>query len=187
MGFYICLECGAGDRKARRSHTTPYGHHCSGKLGLFSLGHEFITDVLRLEFCLAPSGLAAQTAQEDPIGFAYSLAYALVEAAAELLEVPSTDLNTVVAYEAGRIIPPILLYDDVPGGAGLVARLEEEPHLRYCLKLALERIDGACGCGELSSCYGCLRSYRNQFLHERLRRGPVQVYLRELLDRWPED
>jgi len=183
--FYICLECGAGDRKARPSHTTPYGHPCSGTLERLSLGHEFITDVLRLEFHLMPSGLAAQAVQEDSIGFAYSLAYALVEGAAELLEVPPMDLNAVVAYEEGQLIPPILLYDNVPGGAGLVARLEEEALLRCCLKLALERVNGACGCGELSSCYGCLRSYRNQFLHERLRRGPVYAYLRELLDRWP--
>jgi ATP-dependent helicase YprA (DUF1998 family) len=185
-GFYVCLECGAGDRKVIPSHITPYGHPCSGKLENFSLGHEFITDVLRLEFHLVPSGLAAQTAQKDPLGFAYSLAYALVEAAAVRLEVPPTDLNAVVAYEEERLILPILLYDDVPGGAGLVARLEEEILLRRCLELARERVAGACGCGEFASCYGCLRSYRNQFLHERLRRGPVQAYLQELLSRWPE-
>ncbi len=187
-GFYICPECGAGDRnpKIRKSHTTPYGHPCPGRPKNFSLGHEFITDVLRLEFQLAPSGKTAEFVQKDPVGFAYSLAYALVEAAAELLEIPSTDLNAVVAYEEGRLFPPILLYDDVPGGAGLVARLEDEALLRACLELARERVSGGCGCGEQSSCYGCLRSYRNQFMHDRLRRGPVRAYLEELLRLWPE-
>ncbi len=186
-GFYICPECGAGDRnpKIRKSHTTPYGHPCPGRPENFSLGHEFITDVLRLEFQLNPSGLTAEAAHRDPVGFAYSLAYALVETAAQLLEVPPTDLNAVVAYEEGRLIPPILLYDDVPGGAGLVARLEDEARLRSCLEQARERVEGACGCGELDSCYGCLRSYRNQFLQERLRRGPVRRYLEELLTLWP--
>jgi len=187
-GFYLCLECGAGDRglQEMKNHQTPFGQPCRGKVENVSLGHEFITDVLRLEFQLAPSGKAAEFVQEDPVGFAYSLAYALVEAAAELLEVPSTDLNAVVAYEEGRLFPPILLYDDVPGGAGLVARLEDEALLRACLELARERVSGGCGCGEQSSCYGCLRSYRNQFLHDRLRRGPVRAYLEELLRLWPE-
>ena len=147
-----------------------------------SLGHEFITDVLRLEFKPLPPG---PDGQEDPIGFAYSLAYALVEAAADLLEVPSTDLNAVVVPGDGSPIPPIVLYDDVPGGAGLVARLEDGARLRDCLDLARERVSGDCGCGEETSCYGCLRSYRNQFLHERLRRGPVRLYLEELLKLWP--
>ena len=187
-GFYLCLECGAGDRqrKALAKHKTPYGQSCSGQIENFSLGHEFITDVLRLEFRLLPSAEpAARFAQDDPVGFAYSLAYALVEAAAEILEIPPTDLNAVGVYEEGRLIPPVLLYDDVPGGAGLVARLEDEALLRECFELAARRVGGACGCGELASCYGCLRSYRNQFVHDRLRRGPVRAYLDELLTRWP--
>jgi hypothetical protein len=188
-GFYLCLECGAGDihKKAMKKHQTPYGQPCPGKVENFSLGHEFITDVLRLSFRLFPStGLAAEFAQSDPIGFAYSLAYAIVEAAAELLEVPATDINAVVIYETGHPIPPVLLYDDVPGGAGLVAQLENETLLRSCLNIAKKRVSGACGCGEMDSCYGCLRSYRNQFVHDRLRRGPVLAYLEELVDYWPE-
>jgi len=185
-GFYLCMECGAGDRSLEemKNHQTPYGQPCRGKVENVSLGHEFITDVLRLEFQLAPSGKAAEFVQKDPVGFAYSLAYALVEAAAELLEIPSTDLNAVVAYKERCCFPPILLYDDVPGGAGLVARLEDKALLRACLELARERVSGGCGCGEQSSCYGCLRSYRNQFLHDRLRRGPVQAYLDKLLRLW---
>ena len=111
---------------------------------------------------------------------------ALVEGAAsgKVLEVPSNDLNSTVAYGSQEYpIPPIILYDNVPGGAGLVARLEKKEILRACLEAALDRVHGGCGCGENDSCYGCLRSYRNQFAHQHLIRGPVMHYLETLLEK----
>jgi hypothetical protein len=118
----------------------------------------------------------------EPGWFAYSLAYALVEGAAEVLEVPSIDLSATVAYGSEEFIPPIILYDNVPGGAGLVARLQEEKVLRDCLEAARERVSGSCGCDK--SCYGCLRNYRNQFAHQDLQRGPAVHYLEVLLFGW---
>ena len=100
------------------------------------------------------------------------------------MEVPSTDLSTTVAYSKENIISPIILYDNVPGGAGLVARLEEKKILHDSVVAALERVNGSCGCGENDSCYGCLRSYRNQFAHQHLKRGPVMHYLKTLLKKW---
>ena len=180
-GFYICGQCGAGFRKTRSSHENPYGENCSGTLERVSLGHEFITDVLQIRFLF-------ELPQEytDGIWFAYSLAYALVEGAAGVLEVPPTDLSATVAYESGNLIPPLVLYDNVPGGAGLVARLEDKEILHACLKTALDRVNGSCGCGENDSCYGCLRSYRNQFAHQHLKRGPVMRYLKRILQAWKE-
>lgn len=114
-----------------------------------------------------------------------ALAYALLEGAAEALEVPSTDLSvTVKQSEAGAEIPQIILYDNVPSGAGLVARLEEEGVFRQGLQEAKRRVSGICGCGKDTSCDGCLRSYTNQFAHARLVRGPVAHYIEEALLRW---
>ena len=79
---------------------------------------------------------------------------------------------------------PIVLYDNVPGGAGLVARLEEEQVLKAVLETAQKRVSGICGCAEGTSCYGCLRSYRNQFAHQYLQRGPVARYLETTLAQW---
>lgn len=177
-GFYICARCGAGFRKRERSHKTPQGQDCRGTLNQVSLGHEFVTDVLQLQFHSGPK------ANLEPISFAYSIAYALVEAAAEILEVPSTDLNAAVAHSAQYAVLPIILYDNVPGGAGLVARLEREPVFKSCLQSAVKRVGGNCGCDEDKSCYGCLRSYRNQFAHQFLQRGPVMHYLEEVVSRW---
>lgn len=179
QGFYICLRCGAGFRKRETSHRTPQGTECCGRLESVALGHEFITDIVRLDFLHRPSFPVW-----DPMWFAYSLAYALAGAASDTLEVPSTDLSATVGHPEAEGLPPIILYDNAPGGAALVARLEEEDTLRACLEAARARVDGACGCGEDDSCYGCLRSYSNQFAHTRLRRGPVHHFLTELLDLW---
>jgi len=177
-GFYICRECGAGYRNRPRTHKTPYGHDCRGTLEQVSLGHEFVTDVLQLQFHRQPEKSV------DPVWFTYSLAYALVEGSAEVLEVPSADLSATVAYSDQYPVLPIILYDNVPGGAGLVARLEEEEVLKACLESAQKRVSGKCGCDENTSCYGCLRSYRNQFAHQNLQRGLVMNYLEALRSAW---
>jgi len=177
-GFYICNACGAGFRKREKAHKTPYGQDCHGTLEQVSLGHEFVTDVLQLQFHQKLDG------DMEAVWFAYSLAYALVEGAAEVLEVPSIDLSATVAHSEQYPLPPIILYDNVPGGAGLVARLEGEEVLKACLEAARKRVSGNCGCDESTSCYGCLRSYRNQFAHQYLQRGPVVHYLEVLLSKW---
>lgn len=177
-GFYICENCGAGFSKLINNHKSPYGQNCNGRLMQIALGHEFVTDVLQLIF------VYPKPSDSDSIWFAYSLAYALVEGAAEVLEIPSSDLNTTVAYGSLDTIPPIILYDNVPGGAGLVSQLENEELIKTCIKAAYNRVSGKCGCDEDTSCYGCLRNYRNQFAHPNLQRGPIKVYLEKLLNEW---
>ncbi|HUI29710.1 MAG TPA: DEAD/DEAH box helicase [Candidatus Acidoferrales bacterium] len=182
QGFYICTACGKGEKhltkKLIKEHLSPLGLKCSGQwTGQVSLGHEFETDVVRVKFLLQPE-------ETDLIWFGYSLAYALVEGIADILEVPSSDLNATVGHvdDVGAI-PPIILYDNVPGGAGLVARIEDKTMLGEALRTAYERVS-QCTCGENESCYTCLRNYRNQFAHEHLRRGPVAKYLDQLLSQW---
>ncbi|MGC8654247.1 MAG: DUF1998 domain-containing protein, partial [Candidatus Kryptoniota bacterium] len=177
-GFYVCGGCGAGFRRREKNHKTPYGQDCQGTLDQVSLGHEFVTDVLQLQFLHKPEG------DIESVWFAYSLAYAIVEGAAEVLEVPSTDLSATVAHSEQHPVPPIILYDNVPGGAGLVARLEDGKVLRDCLEAAQKRVSGGCGCDESTSCYGCLRSYRNQFAHQYLQRGAALHYLKAVLSSW---
>ena len=184
QGFHICRVCGAGfvaRPRGKGPHKSPYGRDCSGQLDRRALGHEFLTDVTKLQFHASPPAAPA----DGEVWFAYSLAYALLEGAAEALEVPSTDLSvTVKQSETGAAIPQIILYDNVPGGAGLVARLEEENVFRQCLQEAKRRVSGDCGCGENTSCDGCLRSYTNQFAHTHLARGPVARFLEQAIATW---
>ena len=178
-GFYICEKCGAGSLKRDAQHKTPYGEQCQGTLTQVSLGHEFTTDVVQLQFADRPMrGI-------EPLWFTYSLAYSLLESAAEVMEIPSSDLNATVAYRSiANYLPPVILYDNLPGGAGLVARLQDKGVLYDCLVMAQKRVNGDCGCAEATSCYGCLRGYRNQFAHPFIQRGPVKLYLEQLISEW---
>ena len=184
--FYICRKCGAGfkeyNRRFQKKHTSPLGSDCFEKINrpgdCFALGHEFETDVVRVQF-------TATSITASNIWFTYSLAFAIVEGVAEVLEIPSNDLNSTVANKNEvYTLQPIILYDNVPGGAGLVARLQDEEILKHSLEAALERVSGKCGCGENDSCYGCLRNYRNQFVHNFLQRGPISKYLQQVLNEW---
>ena len=180
-GFFLCNRCGAGFRSITRDiqaqHLSPYGEPCSGVLRpAVSLGHELVTDVLKIDFTVIPDGSI------EPRWLAVSVAHALVEGAAELMDIPSNDLNTTVAgLEDRPALPSVIIYDNVPGGAGLVARLQTIESFRSCLVAARRRVSGTCGCDADTSCYGCLRNYRNQFAHPYLQRGAAYDYLTTVL------
>ena len=157
-GFYICRSCGAHMIGPQGEHRSPSDSKCRGTLGRFSLGHELVTDVVRLQF--------PQLYGEWD---AYAVAYAILLGAAKTLDVPDTDLNVTITGGDHPGESAIVLYDNVPGGAGLVAQLERESVFDNVLRNALARVQGNCGCD--SSCYGCLRSYRNQFAHSHLDRN----------------
>ena len=171
-GFNICQSCyagfpeNAGLPEKKDWHWTPTGETCTGSLENFSLGQRFVTDVVRLQF--AHNKLTEQWN-------AYSLAYALLLGAAQTLQLPDNDLNVTITGGEGPDTYAIILYDNVPGGAGLVANLCDEDILRETLKKSQERMSGECGCD--SSCYGCLRSYRNQFAHPHLNRKRALEFL----------
>ena len=163
-GFFICRSCGAHMVKAQVAHKSLSGASCRGKLEKFSLGHELVTDVVRLQF-------PRLSGEWD----AYSVAYAVLLGAAEILNVPDTDLNVTITGGENPDESAIVLYDNVPGGAGLVAQLEEKRIFAQVVRSAQERVQGNCGCD--SSCYGCLRSYRNQFAHPHLDREQARQIL----------
>ena len=156
-GFYLCVSCGAHMTEPQSEHESPSNSACRGTLERFSLGHELATDVVRLQF----SNLSDEWD-------AYSVAYAVLLGAAEALYVPDTDLNVTITGGENPGESAIVLYDNVPGGAGLVAQLERDTTFNSVLCNAQKRVQGNCGCD--SSCYGCLRSYRNQFAHPHLNR-----------------
>ena len=156
-GFHICRSCGAHMAEPKGEHRSPNNTNCKGTLQRFSLGHELVTDVVRLQF----PGMCDKWE-------AYSVGYAVLLGAAKTLNVPDTDLNVTITGGAKQGETAIVLYDNVPGGAGLVAQLERETAFRTMLHSSRLRVRGGCGCD--SSCYGCLRSYRNQFAHPHLTR-----------------
>ena len=173
QGFYICRSCGTHMIRPKAKHESPWKEDCTGTLERFSLGHELVTDVVRLQF-------SRPLKKDDD---AYSLAYAVLLGTAETLEVPDNDLNVTITGGKKAGESALILYDNVPGGAGWVAQLERDDVFNEVLRNAKKRVSGDCGCD--SSCYGCLRSYRNQFAHPYLDRKKALTILESLVESNP--
>jgi hypothetical protein len=180
LGFPLCRSCGRLveiDRRGQtKAHRTPFGKDCQGRGWRVHLGHDFRSCAARLTF--TDTG---QQYQEQ--GFWLSLLYALLGGMSDALGIEANDINGVVRPKGvdGEVIQEVVLFDDVPGGAGHVERLEDQDELLAVLKAAHARVAHCGGCDPSASCYACLRSYRNQFCHDLLVRGPVADYLERLL------
>lgn len=170
-GFWICFSCGSAFSVRRRgNHRSPYGKDCSLNLrGPLHLGHTFKTDVLSLFF------RKPETPTCDDKCFWYSLLYALLEGVSYSLGIKRQDLDGCLYPSLNSF--ELILFDNVPGGAGHVKRLMQQENLRDAIRNALVRIEN-CSCGIETSCYGCLRNYQNQFCHESLRRESILDFLR---------
>ena len=178
QGFAICRASGyaeaAPNRRSRRrvkAHRSPYGTECRGTLEVRHLGHEFLTDVLEIRFSgQAPSG--------HGVGLWWSLTYALLLGASEALGIERDDIDGCLYPYGERGDPPALVvYDSVPGGAGHVKRVGE--HLPLVLSEAARRVALCDLCAEDSACYGCLKTYGNQFCHHLLSRGSAARFLEQ--------
>lgn len=179
-GFLVCLSCGhavptvAGTSKAKKPqpHSRPgTKRECEGGLRLYHLGHHFLTDVVELD-------LLVQMTSNQTV----SVLSALL-AATPALGIPSEDVDGVLGptRDAGGQ-QSLVIFDTVPGGAGHVKRISDD---LYRLLLAAHRIVNDCMCAASTSCYSCLRTYRNQEFHEELSRGEANAVLEGLLPSLP--
>jgi superfamily II DNA or RNA helicase len=177
-GFNVCPTCGyasvidyssSTSRKRKDTdHNNPTNHQkCTDKLVPYHLGHHFMTDVLQLRFSLSIQ-------QENAI---YSLLYAILSGASDALDIPRDDIDGVIFFQDGQ--PSFLLYDTTPGGSGHVKMIDK--NLSQALDGAYKRVSKCEGCGKETSCYSCLRSYRNQFIHDKLERGLAEEILARVL------
>lgn len=199
-GFHICSMCGYGQpipasamqspppgsrrRRSRQTikHKNPRtGYDCPSELPPLQrrLGHSFITDVLEIQF----SGLLSMQHHNQPTegekDLWFTLLYALLEGASRALSIRRDDLNGTIYYHQVGIPPALVLYDDVPGGAGHVRRINDA--LVDVFEEAYHHVNN-CECGEETACHQCLWNFYNQPLHEKLARGLAASFLRELLE-----
>jgi len=130
-----------------------------------------MTDVLELQF-------NTNYADPDDYELWLSLLYALLEGASTVLGIRRDDINGALHYRTDSNIPSLILFDDVPGGAGHVEFISKK--LKETIQAAYERVHHPC-CGPETSCYECLRNYRNQFFHDQLKRGKADAFLERLL------
>jgi hypothetical protein len=148
--------------------------HRSGVQRLFSgasPGPRLSSDVVELRF----SGLLAGDTSET---LWRSLIYALLEGATQALGIRRDDIDGTLYRYGGNHLPALVLFDNVPGGAGHVQRVMEQ--LPAVFSVAYDRVKTEC-CGPETSCYECLRNYRNQPYHEYLQRGVVRDFLHKVL------
>ncbi|MGW2374168.1 DEAD/DEAH box helicase [Kitasatospora sp. NPDC001683] len=165
-GYEICDWCGWGRPHvtAAKGRSGPHPHllkdqDCNGRLRLVSLAHRYQTDFLQLH-------LDPFTALMTPQDQLSSTLYALLEGAASTLEISRDDIDGTV--HTGLEGTSLILFDTTPGGAGNALRVAHR--LEEVFAEASRRVQ-SCECGPETSCYACLRNFRNQRFHEQLSRG----------------
>jgi ATP-dependent helicase YprA (DUF1998 family) len=181
--YSVCESChyaeatrsGRGSPK-KRGHPRPKQQSdkkCEGYMtnGL-RFGHEYETDLVKIEVDLTGSGL-------DPKAVSDSTQYALVQAAADLLQIAQGDLDVVTANRTSTTFS-FAIVDAVPAGAGFAKLVAK--NLGAIFERALTLVSD-CECGEETSCYECLRNYSNQRLHDDLARGLAKQALEWLMEK----
>jgi hypothetical protein len=134
------------------------------------LGHSFETDIVHVTIDLSNG---PQTASD--VGL--EVAYALLEGAAEGLQISHDDIDVILLPSPPKSLK-LALVDAVPAGAGYAKLIAE--NLGRVFESAFERVS-RCECGPETSCYKCLRSYRNQKDHDVLERGKAHEALGVIL------
>jgi hypothetical protein len=185
-GFIICQVCGAAKPAAKeerpkrgskpKPHTNPRtGRPCNGTKYTFHLGHRFITDVLELQFRGRITNNSDYVRNDN---LWWSVLFALLEGASQALGIRRDDLDGTLQRRTENPLPSLFLFDNVPGGAGHVHRIAQE--LVPTFQTAYTRV-AKCECGEETSCYECLRNFRNQLYHDQLQRGLARDFLQSVL------
>ncbi len=175
-GFRVCLTCGYGEPLVNQhQQKTPKTHHrpgsqreCSGRLRKLDLGHTFLTDVLELDLKTRLCPLKARSTLQSLL------------AATPTLGIPTDDVDGTLRPLPGDSGTALIIFDSVPGGAGYVRLIREE--LTKLMHQA-RRIVDECKCDRNTSCYGCLRTYRNQAHHDELVRGEAVEVLNAYKER----
>lgn len=168
-GYQFCSYCGAAAPGFEELRHEPWCEH-PFTTRYQALGASFTSDVLEFGFSLLERHSAKKEDWE-------SLAWALYTAAANLLEIPSNEIGaTFYPNDMGSY--SVMIYDDVPGGAGHALQLAE--HADEVLRSAYDLVAN-CSCGEDTCCYGCLCNYYNQGRQAKLSRGAALNILRSLL------
>lgn len=172
--FRVCNLCGYSELVKQNSnqngegrHQNRWGRECNGTLSHVYLGHEFRTDVVKIQ--VEGYGFSGSYKDKEPIFL--SILYALIEGAAEAMGISRNDLDGCLFTDQRQT--SLIIYDNVPGGAGHVRRFTDENGvIEETLKEAY-RLVKTCKCGGDAgdaACYACLQNYQNQFYHDDLKR-----------------
>lgn len=191
-GYTYCALCGRIEptspptTRLSKPHPKPYPDSkqplCPGGAAAVGvcLGTDFITDILLVNMRvdapvrLTPGVLATEIAMR-------TVCEAIAKATCIELELEDGEVQSdfrSALSEGGQsgVEVEVYLYDTLPGGAGFARRAGDR--LAEVLERAGEVL-GACTCD--SSCYNCLRSFKNKMEHDRLDRHVGRDLLEYLL------
>jgi ATP-dependent helicase YprA (DUF1998 family) len=185
-----------------KSRQIPHNHpitgsSCEGWPEPTHLGHKFRSDLLKIRFTPASKpqslfGLVTHldggreihcdTDLNEPVNgapFWRSLTYSLLAAAAQIIDVPRSEIDGLFSplEQSPEKIAEIIIYDNVPGGAGYSRRIANQ--FSEILQRTYQLVN-SCSCS--SSCYDCLRTYTNQVFHHELSRHLVSEFLSPIVE-----
>lgn len=185
QGFRLCATCGElvrpvpqpqaprrGRRPARdpRAAIDPHAQRCNGQPQVFTLGHQMRGDTVRL----VVDGL--QQLGDEGVSWAWSVGTALLEGARRHFELDDEDLDIIVQTrrddDGVMHALEIIFLDMVTGGSGIFDAL-----VREFPRVAQEAVRHLEGHDCPTSCYRCLRTYRNQRVHGLLNWRIAMPYL----------
>jgi len=175
--FYMCKTCGYTEiiknntsaTMHKKEHHNYRGFKCfDSELNRISLGHMFKTDVAKI--------IVKDLKNKD---IALSTLYALLEGISAAFNIERRDIDGLVVFDE-RMDYNLIVYDNVPGGAGHVKRLKDVNTLTQAFTAALNKVEQNC-CEEDSSCYNCLRNYYNQKHHKHLSRKKAKEGIKYIL------
>ena len=175
--FFMCKVCGYskiikgkdGILIWPESHLNFKGRQCSNEnLTPMALGHKFKTDVAKITI-----------KDLDKKDKALSLLYALLEGLSQEFNIERKDIDGIVVKNKNDAYD-LIIFDNVPGGAGHVKRIMDKRMIVETFELAMKKVEQNC-CEEDSSCYNCLRNYNNQSIHRLLKRKLAIEALRDIL------
>ena len=137
------------------------------------LGYRFYTDVLEVNF-----NLMANLTKK--LSVYYSLLYAILEGTSAFLQIKRDDLDGVLyPIDKGRQFK-LVLYDNVPAGAGFMEKVID--NFKDIL-LEAASITSGCTCGYNTACPACIQNIHNQFVSEYLDRGLAFELIIHILNR----
>lgn len=182
--FYVCPDCGYGERikgnislpEKMIKHYDHRQYKCKNQiLKNLRIGHCFRTDVTRF---IIPS-----LKNDEIISYnkALSFMYAFLEGISEVFSIDRLDIDGIIELNLKTGSYDVIIYDNVPGGAGHVKRLLNSDYLKEALKSALVKVSQQC-CDENTSCYKCLRNYYNQSYHGKLKRKYAKEVIKDLIE-----
>lgn len=176
--FFTCNACGYTKINRenpmaniiRKEHYRCNGYRCNNNdLSKIALGHMFKTDVVRIRI---------KDFYDKKI--ALSSLYSLLEGISTALDIERRDIDGLLVPDEEKNLN-MIIFDNVPGGAGHVKRLKDTNTLTLALKAAIEKVNQHC-CEENTSCYNCLRNYYNQKYHKYLSRLEAQKGIKYILE-----